>query len=64
MHQWLVAAAILIVGLFLLPMQMRSIGRWRKGRSGAIFTSFADGLATALDPRRATIVAEMEKRQK
>lgn len=63
MMQWIVAAAILVAGLFLVPMSMRSMKRSRKGRGGGVMASFAEGVATALDPHKALIVSEMEKRQ-
>ncbi len=60
--QWIVPALILVAAFFWLPMSMRSTRRWQKGRAG-VMASFADGLATALDPNRRIIVEEMEKRQ-
>jgi hypothetical protein len=62
MMQWIVVAVILVAAWFLLPfcLPSRNAG---KGRSGGFLASFADGLATALDPRKAIIVEEMEKRQ-
>ncbi len=63
MTQWLVALAILIVGALLLPMQVRSTRRWRKGRTGGVMASFADGVATALDPSRRIAVEAAEKRR-
>jgi hypothetical protein len=63
MMQWLVPVIILVLAFFLVPMSVRSTKRSRKGRLGGVMTSFADGLATALDPKKAMIVAEMEKRQ-
>lgn len=62
MMQWIVPVLILVAAYFWLPMSMRSTKRWQKGRSG-VMASFADGLATALDPRRRIVVEEMEKRQ-
>ncbi len=61
--QWIVVAAIVMVTFLTLPMQMRSIRRSRRGRSGSIVASLADGANAALDPKKATIVAEMERRR-
>lgn len=62
MMQWIVPVIILIAAYFFIPMSVRSTKRSQKGKMG-VMASFADGLATALDPKRAMIVAEMEKRQ-
>ncbi|MBO9671004.1 MAG: hypothetical protein J7485_10840 [Sphingobium sp.] len=62
MMQWIVSLAILVAAFFLVPASMRSMQRSRKGRAG-ILNSFADGMATSLDPSRKLIVEEMEKRQ-
>ena len=62
MTEWLVSISLIVAAFFWLPMSMRSTKRWQKGRTG-ILASFADGLATALDPRRQIVVEEMEKRQ-
>jgi hypothetical protein len=63
MNQWIVSAAIIGVAFFLVPASVRSTKRSRKGRLG-ILASFADGVATSLDPSRRLIVEEMEKQQK
>ena len=62
MMQWIVPIIILILAFFLVPMSVRSTKRSQKGKVG-ILGSFADGMATPLDPARRLIVAEMEKRQ-
>jgi len=62
MTQWIVVAVILAAACFLVPLCMPSRNAG-KGRSGGFLASFADGLATALDPRKAMVVEEMEKRQ-
>jgi hypothetical protein len=62
MMQWIVPIIILILAFFLVPMSVRSTKRSQKGKMGML-GSFADGLATALDPKRAMIVEEMERRQ-
>jgi hypothetical protein len=63
MMQWIVPIIIIAAAFFLVPASMRSMQRSRKGRLGGVMNSFADGLATALDPKKAMIVEEMEKRQ-
>jgi len=63
MMQWIVVAAIIIVTVVTLPMQMRSIKRSRTRRAGSIMASFAEGANAALDPKKAMITAEMEKRR-
>ena len=63
MMQWIVPLIILAAAYFLVPMWTRSMKRSRKGRLGGAMASFADGLATSLDPGRRLIVEEMEKRQ-
>lgn len=63
MMQWLISAGLIVAAALLLPMQMRSMRRWQRGRTGGIVSSFATGLAAALDPAQAMIVQEMEKRQ-
>jgi hypothetical protein len=63
MMQWLVPVIILVLAVWLVPMSVRSTKRSRRGRSGGVLASFAEGLATALDPSRRLIVEEMEKRQ-
>ena len=57
--QWLVAGGILVAAIWLVPMSVRSMRHARKGRLGATML----GIATALDPTRTLIVAEVEKRQ-
>ena len=62
MMQWIVPLVILVAAFFLIPASVRSMKRSQKGRVG-IMASFADGIATSLDPARKLIVEEMEKRQ-
>lgn len=57
--QWIVSIAILIAAIWIIPASVRSMSNSRKGRLGSAFT----GMADALDPHRALIVEEMEKRQ-
>jgi hypothetical protein len=57
--QWIVPILIIAAAFFLIPASMRSMQRSRKGRLGSAMM----GIATALDPAKAMIVAEMEKRQ-
>lgn len=59
MMQWIVPLVILAAAFFLIPASMRSMQRSRKGRLGSAMI----GIATALDPAKAMIVEEMEKRQ-
>jgi hypothetical protein len=59
MMQWIVALVILVSAIWLVPMSVQSMKRSRKGRLGAAMI----GIATALDPAKAMIVAEVEKRQ-
>jgi hypothetical protein len=63
MMQWIVPVVIIAAAFFLVPASMRSMQRSRKGRLGGVMNSFADGVATSLDPSRRLIVEEMEKRQ-
>jgi len=63
MMQWIVVAAIIIVTVLTLPIQMRSIKRSRKGRAGSIMASLAEGANAALDPNKAMIAVELEKRR-
>lgn len=62
MMQWIVPLVIIAAACFILPfcLPSRNAG---KGRGGGFLASFADGLSTALDPKKAMIVEEMEKRQ-
>lgn len=59
MSQWIVAAAVLVSAIWLVPMSVASMKRSRKGRLGEAIS----GISGALDPARAMIVQEMEKRQ-
>lgn len=59
MMQWIVPILIIAAAFFLIPASMRSMQRSRKGRLGSAMI----GIATALDPAKAMIVAELEKRQ-
>jgi hypothetical protein len=59
MMQWIVPILIIAAAFFVIPASMRSMQRARKGRLGSAMI----GIATALDPAKAMIVAEMEKRQ-
>ncbi|HEY1124439.1 MAG TPA: hypothetical protein VGE65_02310 [Sphingobium sp.] len=57
--QWIVLAAILVFAVWYVPASVRSMKRSRQGRLGSAMI----GIATALDPAKAMIVAEEEKRQ-
>jgi hypothetical protein len=59
MMQWIVPLILLIAAAFLAPFALPSRN---KSRGGGM-ASFFDGMATALDPNKALIVEEMEKRQ-
>jgi hypothetical protein len=59
MTEWLIIAAIFIAAFWLVPMSVQSMKASRKGRLGDVVGGFAD----AVDPGRAMIVEEMEKRQ-
>lgn len=59
MMQWIVPVLILVLAVWLVPMSVQSMKRSQKGRLGSAMI----GIATALDPAKAMIVAEVEKRQ-
>ena len=63
MMQWIIPAIILILAVWLVPMSVQSVKRSQKGKLGSVGASFMEGMATAHDPYKAMIVAEMEKRQ-
>ncbi|MBO9576891.1 MAG: hypothetical protein J7494_14265 [Sphingobium sp.] len=54
------SAIILVAAIWVVPASIRSMKASRKGRLGGAMS----GIAGALDPVRALIVEEMEKRQK
>lgn len=59
MMQWIVPALVVLFAVWFLPMSVQSMKKSRKGRLGSAMI----GIATALDPAKAMIVEEMEKRQ-
>ena len=59
MMQWIVPVLILVLAVWLVPMSVQSMKRSQKGRLGSAMI----GIATALDPAKAMIVAEVKKRQ-
>lgn len=57
--QWIISAIILLAAIWVVPASIGGMKAQRKGRLGDAMS----GIAGALDPARAMIVAEMEKRQ-
>jgi len=59
MMQWIIPALVVLFAVWFLPRSVQSMKKSRRGRLGSAMI----GVATALDPAKAMIVEEMEKRQ-